>query len=462
MRNFLFAAFLVIVSHFVALAQTVQVKGSIKNIPQGESLKVKLESYYGSKLELSNFTSTDQNGSFTLTLEKPERGFYELSIVGYNNETLVLGNEPVVYVRGDYNTIRENGIHAAESNENEAKRVLDGYYTVFAAKIDSLSFLSNQLDSFDPFKETRTKELEQARDEAIETFNSSLKSVQKQFPGTYVADILVPLYHVPNYRDFEQYKDKYDNDISFRHLHYFDYIDFSNPTIVNNPVLEGRYFQYLNDYSSHHIDGFKFAVDHMMQTASPNEKVKVFTFEYLVNIFSENGPAEIIEHLNNSSYLDECSSPVSEDTKVLLNAMEQLKPGSDAPELLINNFNYQPISMHNLPGKAKFIYFWASWCPHCMEETPGIYELYQQYKDKGLAVYAVSLDSEYSAWVKAIQDMGLSWQNVSELKEWESESAKIYAVSKTPTIILLDENNKIVKRDISPGELKRRLAEMLH
>lgn len=463
MRNAFLTIFLIISgSAFVCNAQTIQVKGSIKNIPQGETLKIKLEKYHGSKLELSNFASTDQNGSFTLTLENPQWGYYELSVVGYNSETIILGKESVVYTSGDYSTIREKGIRAPESKEIGAKKVLDLYYNQFAAKIDSLSFLSSQLTPFDPLKETKTKELESLRDKAIDVFNGSLKKLESSFPGTYAAEVLVPLYYVPNYKDFDEYKSKFDNDISFRHLHYFDYIDFSEPSIVNNPVLESRYFQYLNDYSEHTVKGFKYAVDHMMEKASANEEVKVFTYEYLVNIFSENGPGELIEHLQNSNFLDECSSPVSEDTKALMEALNNLKPGSDAPELLINDFNYQPVSMREMPAKAKFIYFWASWCPHCMEETPGIFELYQQYKDKGLAVYAVSLDEDYSAWVKAIQDMGLTWQNVSELKEWESESTDVYAVSKTPTVILIDENNKIIKRDITPGELQQKLAEMLN
>ena len=44
-------------------------------------------------------------------------------------------------------------------------------------------------------------------------------------------------------------------------------------------------------------------------------------------------------------------------------------------------------------GKSVIILdFWATWCKPCLRELPLINEMYQKNKDKGLKVYAISID----------------------------------------------------------------------
>ena len=47
-----------------------------------------------------------------------------------------------------------------------------------------------------------------------------------------------------------------------------------------------------------------------------------------------------------------------------------------------------------LAGKPTIITFWASWCGPCKKELPILAALYNQYKDQGLAVLAISVDSD--------------------------------------------------------------------
>lgn len=37
--------------------------------------------------------------------------------------------------------------------------------------------------------------------------------------------------------------------------------------------------------------------------------------------------------------------------------------------------------------------FWATWCPPCRREFPAIIEVYEQYHEEGLDVFAVSMNS---------------------------------------------------------------------
>jgi thiol-disulfide isomerase/thioredoxin len=44
-------------------------------------------------------------------------------------------------------------------------------------------------------------------------------------------------------------------------------------------------------------------------------------------------------------------------------------------------------------GKVVVVNFWASWCPPCMREFPAIIKVYEQYQNKGLEIFAVSLNT---------------------------------------------------------------------
>lgn len=43
-------------------------------------------------------------------------------------------------------------------------------------------------------------------------------------------------------------------------------------------------------------------------------------------------------------------------------------------------------------GKVVLVDFWATWCATCIEQFPHTVALFEQYRDRGLAVFSVSLD----------------------------------------------------------------------
>ena len=44
--------------------------------------------------------------------------------------------------------------------------------------------------------------------------------------------------------------------------------------------------------------------------------------------------------------------------------------------------NGQPVALEKLNDKPVFLNFWATWCPPCIAEMPGIADLYEKYKDQ--------------------------------------------------------------------------------
>jgi peroxiredoxin len=120
------------------------------------------------------------------------------------------------------------------------------------------------------------------------------------------------------------------------------------------------------------------------------------------------------------------------------------------------------ISLSDYAGKGKYVMidFWASWCQPCRNANPDIVKLYKKYKDKGFEIVGVSLDKEKSEWTKAIRADSLKWPQMSDLKYWESEAARLYAVYSIPHAVLLDNDGTILARELTLDELKKKLEEL--
>ena len=141
--------------------------------------------------------------------------------------------------------------------------------------------------------------------------------------------------------------------------------------------------------------------------------------------------------------------------------LESTAIGQIAPNFTITTPEGESISMYDIKGKVKLIDFWASWCGPCRGENPHVVEIYKEYHPKGLEIFGVSLDNNKEAWVKAIADDGLVWKHGSDLKGWQSAPAQLYSVSGIPHTVLLDENNKIIAKNLRGDELKQKIAELL-
>ncbi|NOX86412.1 MAG: TlpA family protein disulfide reductase [Chlorobi bacterium] len=64
-----------------------------------------------------------------------------------------------------------------------------------------------------------------------------------------------------------------------------------------------------------------------------------------------------------------------------LDADEQYNVDKTAYSWEIYDMNGQPIKFDELNEKPVFLNFWATWCPPCIAEMPGIAELYEKYKN---------------------------------------------------------------------------------
>jgi peroxiredoxin len=138
--------------------------------------------------------------------------------------------------------------------------------------------------------------------------------------------------------------------------------------------------------------------------------------------------------------------------------------GAMAPTFTQNDPEGKPLSLTDYRGKYVLLDFWASWCGPCRAENPNYVKAYQQYKDKGFTLLGVSLDrpDAHAAWVAAIKTDGLEWPQVSDLKYWNNDVAKLYDIRSVPSNFLIDPQGKVIAINLRGEELQAKLKEILN
>jgi len=137
-----------------------------------------------------------------------------------------------------------------------------------------------------------------------------------------------------------------------------------------------------------------------------------------------------------------------------------IREGKKFPEITLQNIalktaKVQPRAQYTL------VDFWWSRCKPCLEQMPHLKELYSQYNKNGFDIIGIAADNtpQIDLWKKRITDNAMPWKNYLDENKVFTFSQKIFSF---PTNYLLDKNNVVIRKNISPEELELFLKENLH
>ena len=129
--------------------------------------------------------------------------------------------------------------------------------------------------------------------------------------------------------------------------------------------------------------------------------------------------------------------------------------------LTLHTLDGKQTSLRNLKGKVIFLNLWASWCPPCIAEMPGIAQLYRQTDTSRVAFVMLSLDENPAKARKLMKRKGFTFPAYFP----GSTMPAVYATRSIPTTFVISKRGEIVVRhegmaDYGSAEFKAFLSKL--
>ncbi len=395
--------------------------------------------------------SVAENGAYEFSVTTAGPTFYYVGQQQDQLLPLILGPEAEVRLRGDCGRIKQADIqNSAFNTAYEAlKKELDGFRIETSRLINQYRRVQNN----EAERAEVATRLQQLDDRKL----AFLDSLRRENP--YFGAIA----SLNTYLSYQNNPGEYPDEIAYFANEYFRWADFSKEVYAGLPWVYEAFKSYTLTLSSINLPAEQ-------QRAYLNAAIDKTPAGSLTRQMAFGGVITILRQRQQATFPDFAERFAAEfaekEPAAVAALQEELQAakafmiGGTPPDFSMATPSGEMLSTSDFRGKVLLLDFWASWCGPCRRENPHVVGLYQQYKDQGFAILGVSLDRNREKWEAAISQDQLTWRHVSDLQGWKNEAAQLYGVRSIPHTVLLDEQGRIIARNLRGETLERKLAEL--
>lgn len=127
-----------------------------------------------------------------------------------------------------------------------------------------------------------------------------------------------------------------------------------------------------------------------------------------------------------------------------IDAYRPLQAGDPVPDFSATTLAGDSVAIAALDGVV-LLNVWATWCPPCREEMPGLQALHEQFGDRGLHVVGVTIDSamDANAVQRFLDELGITFLILHDPADRVSRQFRTAGV---PETFLIDRDGLLVHR----------------
>ena len=236
----------------------------------------------------------------------------------------------------------------------------------------------------------------------------------------------------------------------------FKNINYSDPQLYSSglvfSIIERQFWAIQNsrlDETTRYKE-IAASVDIILDSVKKNEKVYNDLTKYLFQYFEKYSLFAASEYIALKA-LDQKKVAINNALVNKLESYRKMRVGNMAPnfELVGDVFKNgvvvkNTVRLADINAKYKLIIFGGSWCNQCRSEMIQLLPRYNNWKAKGVEVVFISLDTDKNEFKNFTAPF--PFYSACDYKKWDTQAAKDYYVSSSPTIFLLDSDNKIILR----------------
>jgi len=117
-----------------------------------------------------------------------------------------------------------------------------------------------------------------------------------------------------------------------------------------------------------------------------------------------------------------------------------IRAGQPAPDFSLPALNGETVQLSDLKGQVVLVNLWATWCPPCKAEMPGINAFYQAHQSAGFTALMANAQEDEATVRAFIEAKGFTFP---VLLDSQGDLTKQYGVRGLPTTFIIGRNGQI-------------------
>ncbi len=465
MRHYFLPLFFCIVCTS-GFAQTVRINFQLSGLQASHALVGCYRA--GNTFRIDSMDVDPETGAFVFSKNNQPPGIYFVAANGSRLFDFMVPNATDSFaISGDVS--EGNMIKATGSPENEAYFTFEKQRQSLEAKIiarQSMYDMVSQATSSDP---TALKPIEQEIDGYYQTIDSMARAFVVRYPTHLYARMLHSVRPPsPPKSIVPALKGKVNpNYQRWMRKHYWDYTDFKDETLLNNPFWPTFFDNYFDRFVTPIPDSITAAVDEVLKKMPVNGafyRFSILRFVQNFELLDAPGADIIFVHMVDN-YLKANSTPWMDIATLSrleykADAFRPVLTGQAAPSVVLQDENERPVRFDTIAAPFTLLIFYSPLCSHCMEVMPDIYQTWLDARPFGLQAVAVASDNQFRNWQQFIRQQHWEWYDLGDPDGGKAYDKK-YLTNNLPVIYLLDKNKRILLKRIKPEVLRETLKRYL-
>ena len=245
-----------------------------------------------------------------------------------------------------------------------------------------------------------------------------------------------------------------DTNVYWLRSHFWDYTNLISKSTIINPFFEKNRKIYFEQVLGHDPDTVIKHLNTLLNSPMDDQvrKVLVSTATYHYETSNYMGEDKVFVWLAqtfyNSGFADWMDKDDLAKIKEKSDGLSTELIGNPARDFAFDTKDRGRIKLTDVQSPITILYFWDSTCGHCKKETPRLKKFYEEYKDKGVEVVAITLENEFTSWNKYIDENELTWVNGYESDFERPNFLWYYYIPTTPKKLVLDKDKKIIAKNL--------------
>ncbi len=426
------------------------------HLPSLSGSEIKLEGFDGLNTYKISSADIDALGNFKLTYSKADYGVGYLISSDEKPLFIILSGEDIV-LEGEALSFTET-IQIKRGKENQWFEQYAQEHPKREQAISAWMYLEQlyTMDSLFAVQQSTVQDIRTEKKRIKDEEAAFLAGLQK---GSYISWYLPVRTFISSVSVIAQYRQEEipATIAAFRALDYTDQRLYKSGLFKD--AIESHFW--LLENSGKSLDSvfieMQLSIDAMMANLIKNENIFNEVTNYLFDLLERQSLFQAAEYLA-LNVLNEEACTIDSDLAKQLESYRAMKKGNIAPDIhfaertYLNGIKQSKISnLSSLNTPYTFVIFGASWCPKCLEELPNAIQKYANWRNLGVEVVYISLDTDQTSFEQAVKNY--PFFAYCDFNKWDSKVVKDYYVYSTPTFFLLNNKREIILRPNSISQM---------